>query len=196
MQLENPDVARLPQIHYSAGIHPWYIGELNWKKQLDLLCAKAHEPNIIAIGECGLDRLCETPITIQTAVFREQIALANRVAKPMIIHNVRYHREIIQLLMECQNNMPVIFHGFNQQKDVADALLKFGCYLSFGKSLFRPAMEPVFSSIPIDRLFLETDDSDLSIFDIYRKAASIRQIGIDTLLHAVQKNFYALFPDK
>ena len=193
VQTSTPPCPPIPFVQYSIGIHPWHIDTANWKKQIDELQVYAPSKQIVAIGECGMDKLTDIPASIQTAVFCEQVLLANRLAKPLIIHNVRFHREIIRNLQECQNQMPVIFHGFNQKKEVADELLKHGYYLSFGKALFNPGMEVVFAQVPVDQFFLETDDADLSITDVYRKAAALRHTGIDTVLQATQKNRAAIF---
>jgi TatD DNase family protein len=193
VQTSTPPCPPIPFVQYSIGIHPWHIDTAHWKNQLDELQVYASSKQIVAIGECGMDKLTDIPAAIQTAVFCEQILLANRLAKPLIIHNVRFHREIIRSLQDCQNQMPVVFHGFNQKKEVADELLKHGYYVSFGKALFNPGMEAVFTQIPLNQFFLETDDADLSITDVYRKAATLRHTGIDTILQATQKNWAAIF---
>jgi TatD DNase family protein len=163
-----------PQSNYSTGIHPWYIDAANSNWQLDRMKIASQASNVLAIGECGLDRLCSVDFRLQEKVFIEQIAWANEIAKPLIIHCVKAHREALALLKEHNRTVPVIFHGFNNNEDIASSIIQSRCYLSFGKSLFNPNLEKVFAGIFNERLFLETDDSDHTIESIYAQAARIK----------------------
>ncbi len=178
---------------YSAGIHPWHIHESNWQQQVATLASLAHQNNIRAIGECGLDRLSSVSFKIQELVFRAHIRLAQDLGKPMIIHCVRSFPEIMLILKEERFTLPVVFHGFNNKIDVAELILSSGHYLSFGKSLFNPNMASVFASVPTHRFFLETDDSDYSIIQIYQQAAILRQSTLDQLQKSIQINALQLF---
>lgn len=178
---------------YSAGIHPWHIQESNWQQQAATLTTVAHQKNIRAIGECGLDRISDVSFKIQELVFRAHIRLAQDLGKPLIIHCVRSFTETLQLLKEERFTLPVVFHGFNNKIDTAELILSCGHYLSFGKSLFNPSMAPVFTSIPAHRFFLETDDSEYSITQIYQQAATLRQSTLDQLQKSIQINAQQLF---
>lgn len=72
----------------SAGIHPWQLKE-DFSLQMNQLTKLASSKNVIAIGECGLDRIKGPAIEIQIDAFRAQIDIANRVNKPMILHLVK-----------------------------------------------------------------------------------------------------------
>jgi TatD DNase family protein len=87
-----------------------------------------------------------------------------------------------------RNIMPVIFHGFNNSESIAKQIINAGYYLSFGHSLFNPSTETTFSSIDNNLLFLETDDSEISIEKIYRQASCIKNISVDALSLQVKKN--------
>lgn len=149
--------------------------------------------NIIAIGECGLDRLHHENFKLQEKAFIHQIEWANEISKPLIIHAVRTHQEILKLLREHGNQMPFIFHGFNNSQQTAQMILDAGGYISFGKSLFNPAMEKTFADIPFSRLFLETDDSEYTINQIYNQAAKIRNTTIDQINHTIKNNLKLIF---
>ncbi len=77
----------------SAGIHPWYV-DLNEEAQWEALVKYAEKPQVIAIGECGLDKLCATEWNRQLHLFEKQIVLANELKKPLIIHCVRAYHEV------------------------------------------------------------------------------------------------------
>ena len=153
----------------------------------------AVKKNVLAIGECGLDKLHHDNYRAQEKAFSLQIALANQVSKPLIIHCVRSFREVLAMLHENNNIMPFVFHGFNNKQESAQMVLDAGGYLSFGKSLFNPSMEQTFANIPADRLFLETDDSEHGIEEIYRQAAKIRQSTTDQINSSIKKNLLTVF---
>ena len=164
-------------------------GQLKWVAQ------HAGQNNVLAIGECGLDRVCGSDWAAQVDVFRQQIAIANEVNKPLIIHCVRAFEELVEELDKAKVKVPVIIHGYNRKREVATRLLEKGYYLSFGAAILNdsfPAVK-VLQDIPAGRFFLETDDSDLSIKDIYKKAAEIRKTGEDALILQVAANFNTVF---
>jgi len=176
---------------YSLGIHPWFIS--NPPLQLKQLKYYGSVPGVIAIGECGLDRVCTADFSLQQQVFRQQILLANEIKKPLIIHCVRAFPETLGLLKEAE--VPVIFHGFNKKQAVADMLLQNGYYLSFGKSLLQEHsfIAGVFASTPPELFFLETDNSADTIATIYKAAAKIRKTSEDDIILQIQNNFKKVF---
>lgn len=172
----------------SLGIHPRYPEKASYE-QLEVFSGQKH---VLAIGECGLDKLCDTEWSLQENIFRQQIALANKLEKPLIIHCVRAYSECIHLLSAAK--VPVIFHGFNRNQRIAKMLLDKGYYLSVGAAVFNPAFEPVFTALPADRLFFETDDrGDLEISTVYKRAAELKKIGVESLILQVERNFQKVF---
>lgn len=182
-----------PLFHYSAGLHPWHLNEKNFESAWENLTIHSIKKNIIAIGECGLDRLHHDNYRLQEKAFTRQVRWANEISKPLIIHAVRTHQDIIKLLREYGNRMPFIFHGFNNNKEIAEMILHAGGYLSFGKSIFNPSMESIFNNIPLNRLFLETDDSEYPIEQVYKQAARIRHTTIDHLNNDIKNNLKTVF---
>jgi len=182
----------IPQIGwFSAGLHPWY---LSGAIVIDKLQKVAMQSNILAIGECGLDKVCATDWNLQIHAFAQQIELANDIGKPLIIHCVRAWEEVMATLKQYKVSVPVIFHGFNKS-NIASRLIDNGYYLSFGKALLNtdsPAAE-VLRSIPTNRYFLETDDADISIADIYTAAATLRQTQPDDVILQLRHNFKTVF---
>ncbi len=177
----------------SAGLHPWHLQ--NYHQDLAVLEQTATLPNVLAIGECGLDKACDTDWELQNEAFTRQIALAKDVGKPLIIHCVRAYDEVIQMLDKHNIDMPVIFHGFNKKQTIAGKLIARGYYLSFGAALLSPrsVIDEVFSLVPADKFLLETDDSNVNISEIYDRAAGIRKTSIDAIILQVQQNFKKVF---
>ncbi len=180
--------------HYSGGIHPWYIVENKIEEDFIHLKKAMNNDQFVAVGECGLDRLCDVDFKLQEKVFIRHIELANSIAKPIIIHCVRAFPETLKLLRDFKVNVPVIFHGFHSRLSVAMDIIEQGYYLSFGESLFKPYGEVVFSGIPPQSFFLETDNSNYSIYEIYNQACRIKNIPLENLHLQLHKNTRNVFP--
>lgn len=178
---------------YSIGLHPWYIKESEVNNQLALLRQAAENTNVIAIGECGLDAIKGAPFNLQQEVFEKEIAIANEIEKPLLIHCVRAFPQALALLKKAA--VPVIFHGFNKKAVIANEIIAQGYYLSFGADLLKEisAAFNTFSAVPIDRFFLETDDKPIDIEQIYKAASFIRKTGEDVIILQVQENFKKVF---
>ena len=179
--------------NYSAGLHPWYISALSYTTELPVLKKFATHKNVLAVGECGLDKVCTTDFAIQQQLFTAQIQLANQLQKPLIIHCVRAYEEVQQLLQQQHNAVPVIFHGFNKNAVLAQQLISKGFYLSFGKAIQQAAMQQVLKKLPADKIFFETDDAAVSIAAVYQTAAEVLSVDINSLSLQIQKNAAAVF---
>lgn len=179
----------------SMGIHPWYIDPTGLNRQLKELAKWAVLPNVIAIGECGLDKVTETNWQLQVSAFEEQVRLANQMYKPLIIHCVRAYEEVVHILKVEKVEVPVIFHGYNKNIKLAERLIKAGYYLSFGAALLEEGSNAasVIQSIPADKVFLETDDAPVDIADIYTAAASLLKTEPDALILQLHNNFHRVF---
>ena len=161
--------------YYSVGIHPWYI-ENDWQNQFDLVVQKSQSNRCLAIGECGLDKLSNTPINIQKEVLIAHVQLADSLEKPIIIHCVRAYQELIEVKQKLQVKTPMIIHGFAKNKKLAKQLLQQGFYLSFGKMLMNhPNAQKAFIDCPNGCIFLETDDANIHIQDIYHQAEKLKK---------------------
>ena len=177
---------------YSAGIHPWCINTETEKQFMELTLI-SNQANVVAIGECGLDKLCKTDFTLQEHYFIKQIQLANTLHKPLIIHCVRAYNEMMQILEQQKVQVPVIFHGFNKNKALAKELITKGYYLSFGKHLQSTSVAETFKTLPLEQLFLETDDSDMEIEEIYKVAAALKNMDVAILCEQLTKNTLQVF---
>lgn len=178
---------------YSIGLHPWYIQAATWQHELDEIKIFLERDNVLALGECGLDRVCETDFELQKKVFAAQVTLANACNKPLIIHSVRSQEDVLRILKQIPAAVPVIFHGFNKKLSVAQSILQAGHWLSFGKAILHPGMKEVFEATALNKIFLETDDASISIECIYAAAASIKNIHMDELSLQIEQNFQLVF---
>jgi TatD DNase family protein len=176
-------------------LHPWLIDKDTYLNQLEELERLIYERRCIAIGECGLDKLSKVNFNLQQEVFVEQIKLANRVKKPLIIHCVKAFNELINCLNLNDNKMPVIVHGFNNNENIARIMVNEGYYFSFGKALLGYESNAARAIITVGRknFFLETDDADISIKYIYKKAAELLHIDEEIIKQQLQQNFEMVF---
>ncbi len=162
---------------------------------MDELRRYATLPNVLAIGECGLDKICNTPWDVQLLAFNQQIQLATTLGKPLIIHCVRAFGEFLHILKTDEPTVPVIVHGFSRNARIASQLLDAGVYLSFGAAILNdtsPAAT-VLPQVPPEKFFLETDDATTPIAALYKKAAAIRNISEEGITLQLQQNFTKTF---
>jgi len=173
----------------SVGIHPWHLSESEVERRLAALKTLATHENVVAIGEVGLDKLAEAPLALQMCVFREEIALAEHLCLPLVIHCVRAFNELLQLKKELHPGQPWVIHGFRGKAELADMCIRHGCYLSFGAKFQEAALR----AVPLDRLFVETDEAQEPVAEIYRRIAEVRGISVEHLADAVNKNARKVF---
>lgn len=180
---------------FSLGLHPWKIEPTNIANILKEIEEKIElKKNIVAIGECGIDRAIMIPINIQKQVFKAHISLAEKYKRPLIIHCVKAYSDMLEVLKESKPALPWIFHGYNSNNIIARQLTDRGCYISFGKGLLTSAKnQQVFKNLPLRNVFLETDESHEKIENIYKKAAELHHICIDNLKEQIYNNFIRVF---
>ncbi len=154
----------------------------------------AHE-NVLAIGECGVDRLIELPLEQQFPIFEAQIKLAEQLRKPVIIHCVRAFNELLQWKKRVAPTIPLIIHGFNNKPEIAQQLIAHGFYFSLGTALLETDSNAVkaLKIIPFSKLFLENDDRDTPIEKVYEAAAMHLEITISVLKDQIWTNFVTVF---
>jgi len=179
---------------YSIGIHPWKINSETLASELDIIAEKLLMPNCLVLGECGLDKRIETPLDLQVQVFEQQLLLAEKFRKPVVIHCVAAYSELIQIKKKLQISVPMILHGFSKNAATAQQLLEHGFYLSFGKYLLRnPELSEVFKNIPDQCFFLETDTIEESITDVYLRAADCKSYSVTQIQQIIAENFQKVF---
>ena len=180
---------------FSLSVHPWYLDHYSpesFEKELDKI---EKNPFLWAIGECGLDKNTSFTSDYQISVLNEQYKLAERLKKPMIIHCVQSF-ELLLNWKKKKNSVQMLIHGFVKKMPLLESLLKAGFYVSFGAALCqdRPSVVEAFMKMPMNRMFLETDDqSKYSISDIYLAAAAIKKITVAELEDHIRINIYNFF---
>ncbi len=170
-------------------LHPWHLTEESLEMRLQQLECEASRPEILAIGEAGLDKLCDTPFRLQLQAFRRVIRIADEAGKPLVIHCVKSMNELLALKKECSPHNTWICHGFRGKPEAASQLQRSGICLSYGEKFNREALQ----ATSLDRLFVETDKSSLSIGEIYERMATALHVDCEWLVHRVTQNFVREF---
>lgn len=173
----------------SIGLHPWYATLDNLAVQSKYLAVLAKQPNVKLIGECGLDKLKGESLDNQIIIFEKQIAIAEHLQKPIIIHCVKAFAELIEMKERLKVKVPMIIHGFNKSEEMGKQLLAKGFLLSFGASLLKPNSGAAKLIQQTDDFFLETDDSEISIEAVYLAAANFKKCAVDDLKARIFANW-------
>jgi TatD DNase family protein len=132
----------------------------------------AARPEVVAIGETGLDFFRETADPDeQRRAFSAQIAIAGRVGKPLVIHlrdrdgSDQATREAFGVLADEVEGVDVILHCFSTAPAWAERAAEHGWYCSFAGNLTYPSAEPIREAaalVPDDRVLVETDSPFLA----------------------------------
>jgi TatD DNase family protein len=200
---------RYPQIFAVVGIQPHYAATADdaWLAEVRRLAA---HPKAVAIGEIGLDYYHDrAPHDLQERLFREQLALARELGKPVVIHSRDAQADTARILRDAARGQPGIMHSFSGDWAYAEACLEVGFLLSFsGPVTFAKAAElhEVARRAPIGQILTETDSPYLSPHPLRGKRnepanvrlvaarlAELRELGLADLADAVWRNASTVF---
>ncbi len=198
--LKNLAMDDLENKFFTVGLHPWRLPAYTDNLENDLMkLRKVLEfDKVIAIGEVGLDRLWGPPPKIQEKYFSEVIKLAEELNRPVVAHCVRYYPELLAIKKHCARKLKILVHGYNGNVNILKQLFKHNFYVSFGSlSLKREDICELICQKPkyLKRLCLETDDSGITIEEIYERAAKVLKTDIGELEQLMKKNFISFFQD-
>jgi TatD DNase family protein len=151
------------QLAATAGIHPNEAAEAaagDW----DAVVALATRPEVVALGETGLDRHWDrTPFAVQEDYFARHLELGRRLGKPVVIHCREADADIVRVLRARFDQFgPIrgVLHSFCGDWPTAEAALAMGLFVSFaGMLTYKNAenVRAVARRVPPDRLLVETD---------------------------------------
>lgn len=181
-----------PDRWYSVGYHPWDDVDTLTNDDFALLEQCARHPQVLAIGETGIDRLRGATLDIQTASFVRHLQLAADLGKPVVIHCVRAAQEILTARRQAGlTAVPMAIHGMRANANVASILLNAGCYLSFGPRFNPDALRIT----PLDRLLIETDDSPstITINEVAALVSTTLNLPTEEITKTATTNAHRLF---
>lgn len=159
--------AQYPGIYAAVGIHPNDTATFA-SEQIAQIEAQATQPGVVAIGEIGIDYHWDfSPPETQRIAFEAQLALAQKLNLPVIIHNREASDDVIAVLQTWVAGLtgplrerPGVLHSFSAPLTIAEKALDLGFYLGFtGPITYKNADElrTVAARVPADRFLVETD---------------------------------------
>jgi TatD DNase family protein len=200
---------RIENVLASVGVHPNTSQEV--LVDVKMLTSLADDPNIIAIGETGLDYFrSEGDLTWQQQRFRTHIQAAKETGKPLIIHTRDAANDTLRILREEKaETVGGIMHCFVDDWETAQQALEMGFYISFsGIVTFKNAklVQYVAKQVPLERMLVETDSPYLApvpyrgktnqpayVKHVAEFIADLRETSFDTIAKATTENFFHLF---
>ena len=202
---------RFDGIYCSLGVHPHNVAD-EGIVSADDICEKAGAPEVIGIGETGLDFHYEhSPREEQAASFREHIGAARATGLPVIVHTRNADDETMEILEDemARGSFPGLIHCFSASRRLAERSLALGFAISIsGIATFRKADElrDIVATIPLDSLLVETDAPFLApvprrgkrnepAFVTHTAACVAEILGVsgESLARATTRNFFRLF---
>lgn len=203
-----------PKVFHTVGIHPHDAVELK-DGYLDVLEKAASHPKCKAIGEIGLDYYYNhSPKEIQIQRFEEQLDLAARINKPIVIHCRDAEEDLVQCLSRYTKkikpeNPPGIIHCFSGTEKFGRDCLALGFYISLSGILTFKKAEDIRNAVaqfPLDRLLVETDSPYLApmphrgkkcepamIIQTAKKLAEIKHVSEDEISRITTENAQRVF---
>ncbi len=151
---------RYAHVYAAVGIHPENCGDFV-PEHITALRELAQQPKVVAIGEIGLDYYWEEnpPRALQQEAFRAQLALAQELHLPVIVHDREAHGDTLAIVSEFPE-VRGVFHCFSGSPEMARELLARGWYLGFdGPVTYKNARRApeVAAVTPLERMLIETD---------------------------------------
>ena len=160
---------REPRVQVGLGIHPQLLPALDPaddERHLARLDELLGGGGAIAVGECGLDGPSEpgAPMERQVRVLKAHFALARKHHLPLLMHCLRAHPHLQQVLKdEAPVECGILMHSYSGSHELVKFYLKHRCWFSFaGPVTFLEARKPLeaLRAVPLDRLMAETDAPD------------------------------------
>jgi len=197
-------------LYATVGMHPHDAKEVS-DKDLERLDELARSPQVVAIGETGLDFYYNhSPRQIQIKLFCRFIHMARETGLPLVVHNREAQREVVELLRrEGKGDLRGVVHCFTGNYEAAREILDMGFYLSFtGIITFKNAdsLRDVVRKLPLNRVLVETDSPYLApvphrgkrnepahVRFVAQTIAAVRGIRLEEVAEATSNNARNLF---
>lgn len=153
-------------VSVALGLHPYFICEHSDEDMQALEDALHNHPQLVAVGECGIDARLSDTLEQQWILFDAQLRLAKRNDLPVIIHCVQANDKVAKRLRQLQLPRGGMVHGFAGSPEQAHAFNKLGFAVGLGGILTYPRARRVqraVQALPDDGFVLETDSPDMPL---------------------------------
>jgi TatD DNase family protein len=191
-------------LYATVGIHPHSANTLN-KEIVDKLRELATNPKVVAIGEIGLDYYRNlSPKEVQRQAFETQLALAQELELPVVIHDREAHDDILQALSRFKGKVKGVMHCFSGNKEMAQQCIDLGFKISFNGTITYPKnheLREIVKWVDLKSVLLETDCPFLAPQEVRGKRnepsflpmiaheiANLKRVSLDELAEVTTRN--------
>lgn len=164
-------------IFVALGVHPCYLGGADvpvsasaavqqLQQQIEALPTDVRATRLVAIGECGLDGMIDTPMSTQIHFFEAQLELARHCALPVVIHARRCHNDMLRCLKRVRVPRGGVIHAFSGSTEIAREYVALGFLLGVGGTITYERANKTRNTLahmPLASLLLETDAPDMPL---------------------------------
>lgn len=190
-------------VHAVVGVHPVYISKYNDEVEKEIEKLALNEEKVVAIGEIGLDyHWMADPKEVQAEGFRKQMALAEKVKKPVVIHTREALQDTLDILAEFPN-VGGILHCYPGSYEAAKPFLD-RYFLGIGGTLTfknNKKTKELVEVLPLEKIVIETDCPYLTpvpfrgkrnepIYTSYvaEEIAKIKNISVEEVIKVTTEN--------
>jgi TatD DNase family protein len=197
-------------VRVAAGLHPNSASQFS-DVLLGEVADQLRRPEVIAVGETGIDLYWDdAPLETQRRAFREQVALAQELDVPFIVHQRDAEADVLEVLKSFNCPLKGVLHCFTGDWQYAQEILNLGMHIGLGGAITfksRNELHAAASRIPIDRIVLETDSPFMSpvphrgkrnepayVKLVAERLAELRAESAEAISCATTQNAMTLFP--
>jgi TatD DNase family protein len=195
------------ELYATAGVAPHHVLETS-DDDLDAVRALLDEPEVVAVGEIGLDYHYDMPPDAQRRLYSRQLAWAVERDLPVVIHSREAEDDVLAGLREhgCRRG---VIHCFTEGPEMADGAVELGLYVSFaGIVTFKNAQDlrDIAATVPLERMLIETDSPYLApvphrgrrnepayVVEVARTIAELHGVSVEEVECATTHNARDLF---
>lgn len=199
-----------PFVFAALGVHPTDTGELN-EENLEWLKAQCQKDKVVAVGEIGLDYYWDNvEREVQKKWFARQLALANEVKLPVVIHSRDAAKDTLDVMRaEKAIEKKGVIHCFSYTKESAREFLNMGYLIGIGGVVtFQNAkkLRECVEYLSLDSILLETDcpylaphpyrgkrNSSLYLPYVAAEIAKMKGVSEEEVIRATEENAKRLF---
>ncbi len=199
------------EVYFGIGVHPHSADKYDDEVGAKIYQIATTHPKCVAVGEIGLDYFYDNlpEKRVQQHAFREQIKIAKKVGKPIIVHNRDSDEDLIKLLTdEKDDNLQAVMHCFPDSVDLLKSAMDLGFYVSFtGNITFKKSEhKEVLEQVPLDKFMIETDSPYMApvpnrgkrnepsfVTEIAKKISEVKNMKYETIVEQTITNSKKFF---
>ncbi|MGQ7263056.1 TatD family hydrolase [Vreelandella sp. V005] len=148
------------------GLHPYFIQQHQEAdiEALDQTLSK--HPEVVALGECGIDGRFSDTLDAQWHYFDAQLKLAKHHSLPVVVHCVHANDKVAKRLRQLALPQAGLIHAFSGSLEQAEKFLDLGFKLGLGGAVTyerAKRLQRTVKALPDDAFVLETDSPDMPL---------------------------------